>query len=1068
MSSPVRVEILGPLRLLRDGSPVPLRAPQQRRALATLAAAGAEGVAIDRLEELLWPGGAPSVNALQAVVSKLRRLLDPVDIVLDTGRYRLVGPYTTDLEELERRHDALDDAGIERLVRGEPLEELDGDPVAITVRRRVAAVLSAARHRRLDAAVRGDRPESVLAELEAQTVSDPLDERWWCLLMVGHYRAGNQVAALDAYQRARQILAEELGLEPGPELRELERMILVQAESLAPASSAISRAAPPATGASHVGRLPARMASFVGRRHELAELAELLHHHRLVSLLGPGGVGKTTTALELARTAESAGFVENAGFVELAAEADHESIVRAFARAIGLPDVEQAAPGTVGSDPLDRVVDALSATQALLVVDNCEHVVAEAAAVIHRFLRDCPDLTIVATSREALAVPGEFAYPLPPLPNEDAVELFVERAQARAAGAAVSVAPGERLAELCERLDGLPLAIELAAARLRTASVDELLDRLDDRFGLLANGPRTLEPRQQTLRAVVDWSHDLLEPAERAVFRRLAAFVGGASPAAARFVCSGPSDGDDIAPDAVDEIVHRLVDKSLVVVDHHADGVRWRMLETLHAYANERLLQSGERERVLVRHAQHFADFLVPAPRGLVGRDQQSWFTRIGRERRNLEAALETALARADAQLALELTMPLGWYFYMVGEIDAGAGALGEALACSGPTDPEIRAGALGLLGWLLANTPDLERATATTDEAMSMLDRIRDPWIRGMVANTHVMALFFAGHVDRVTSQMELVREIVGDVDDPWIRAMTDLVEAELLQHLGATSEAERSFLAAADAFERGGDGFGYALAIAEASEVAEMRGDYDRAAALLRHGLAIADEIGFSGHPLGMRARLGNIEILRGDLDLAESIHQGLLVDPGARAAQWIQGMAQIGLASVARRRDELDVAEEWLRGVWALGRTHTVPHMRLIAAVARGYLADQRGDAVAALEHQRVGLQTAERLRTPRGLAYSLEGVAGALAISGCPCRHDLGARLLGAADRLRRESGGPMPEAERFDVDRAERRLRAELGDARFAAGFAAGGTCAVDALVAEVMALDVGDSEPGRR
>ena len=1052
MSNPVRIDVLGPLRVVRpDGVDATPRPAQQRLALAALVAARPDGLLVDDLVELLWPGGAPSANALQAVLSKLRRAIAPADVVLDRGRYTLRGDVDTDLDDLERLHELGDAHAIEALVRGTPLGELGEEPIAVGVRRRVDAIVGAGRVRRLESTVRGPDPGAALPELVALGAADPHDERWWALQMIAQYRTGNQVAALRLFQAARTRLAEDLGLEPGAELQALERQILDRADHIAPPGRT-AIAGEPGPPVSTARPLPARLASFVGRSAEIDELTALVASHRLVTLLGPGGVGKTTTSLELARRHD------RAAFVELAPHGDHDATVRAFARAIGLPDIEQPSPGAGAAiDPIDRVVDALVDADLLLVVDNCEHVVADAAAVVHRVLVGCPDVRVLATSREPLAVRGEFAFPLPPLPEADAVELFVERARAHAAGAALDHAAPSRLAQLCRRLDGLPLAIELAAARLRTSSVDDLIDRLDDRFAVLSTGSRSVEPRQQTLRAVVDWSHDLLAAEERAVFRRLSVFVGGASPDAATGTCSGAApDGVVIGVDEVDDIVHRLVDKSLVVVEHTAHGPRWTMLETLRDYAAEQLSASGERERVLVRHAQHFADFVGPARLGLVGHHQADWFARVGRERGNLDAALETALARNDAQLALELTMPLGWYYYMTGEIDVGANVLSEALACNGATDPDYRAGALGLNGWLLANGPSLEDAVAATTEGYAMLDRVQDPWVRGMVVSTHVMALYFAGRLDQVDDLLPQLREVADMADDEWIAAITHLVEAEILQVRGHTHEAQEAYIGAAAAFERNGDRFAYAVAITEAAEVAETLGQYDRAVEMLSGGLAIADEVGFSGHPLAMRGRLANVEVLRGNLDVAESIHRSLLDDPQALRVPWLQAMLRVGLAAIARRRGDLDLAAANLERAWRMPRTQSVPYMRALVSVAFGYLADQRSDAPTALRHQLEGLVTNHRLGSPRQIAYSLEGTAGALALVEDAAAHRLGAELLGRADHLRRGSGGPMPPAERFDVDRAEQRLRSALGDAAFEERFAWGAGADTADLVAAAL------------
>jgi tetratricopeptide (TPR) repeat protein len=286
-------------------------------------------------------------------------------------------------------------------------------------------------------------------------------------------------------------------------------------------------------------------------------------------------------------------------------------------------------------------------------------------------------------------------------------------------------------------------------------------------------------------------------------------------------------------------------------------------------------------------------------------------------------------------------------------------------------------------------------------------------------------------------------------------MQGITRVVQGEIAQFRGDAAAAGRLFAAAAVDFEHEGDRFAYALSITEASELAEMAGDYDRAVEQLSHGIEIAAEVGFSGHPLAMRARLGNIEVLRGNLDVAERHHRELIDDAGAEGVPWLQAMARVGLASIARRRDELDEAEEHLDAAWAMHRSRVVPYMRSLIQVARGYLADQRGRLEEAVGHQRDALEISHRLTMPRGVAYAMEGLAGALALSPEADDQDLAARLLGRADAIRRETGGAMPDAERFDVDRAERRLRAALGDAVVEQGMAAGAATAVDDLVAEV-------------
>jgi ATP/maltotriose-dependent transcriptional regulator MalT len=343
----------------------------------------------------------------------------------------------------------------------------------------------------------------------------------------------------------------------------------------------------------------------------------------------------------------------------------------------------------------------------------------------------------------------------------------------------------------------------------------------------------------------------------------------------------------------------------------------------------------------------------------------------------------------------------------------------------------------------------------ASTSEAMSMIDRIDDPFARGLVINLHTTSMFFAGMVEQVRAMLPVLEQLAEDPGDPWVGAITKLVQAELVQFAGDNARAERLLLQAAAELEQVGDSFGYALTLGEVAEIAEQFGQYDRAAEHLESAIQIAERVGFSSNQLAMRARLGNVETLRGNLDVASQHHQALLDDPVASGSPWLVAMSLVGMSNIARRRGELATADELLRRAWSMPRSQTVPFMRSLVLVGRGYLADQQLDHAAALEHQLMALRTAVPLHTPRVLAFSFEGCAGALAVAPGAEHADLAARLLGAADRMRRHAGGPMPPAERFDVDRAEQRLRALLGDVRFEHAFTAGALADDMALVAEL-------------
>jgi ATP/maltotriose-dependent transcriptional regulator MalT len=319
---------------------------------------------------------------------------------------------------------------------------------------------------------------------------------------------------------------------------------------------------------------------------------------------------------------------------------------------------------------------------------------------------------------------------------------------------------------------------------------------------------------------------------------------------------------------------------------------------------------------------------------------------------------------------------------------------------------------------------------------------------------------MFFAGITDPVWAMIPELDRLVDESGDRWVVAVTKVVQGEVLQFRGDPETAERLFIEAAEDFESVGDLFAYALTITEASEIAEMFGDYDRAAELLERGIALADDVGFSGHPLAMRSRLGNVELLRGNIDAADAHQQALIDDPVVATVPWLMSMALIGKSAVARRRREYALANELLERAWMLPRSPIVPITRLLVQVARGYLADQTGDYTRALAYQTDALTTASALGMPRSLAYALEGCAGAVAIAPSPEQFELGAELLGAADRLRRNSGGPMPADERFDVDRAETRLRTAIGDAAFDAAFRLGADRDPKELIIAVEALSV--------
>jgi predicted ATPase len=998
-------------------------------------------------------------------MSRLRRDIAPAKIKSDGRGYALaVTADTIDVRRFEeliaRAAEFADDdpaearcllRAAESLVRGRPYDDIADSEIGRAESVRLERVARSARARRLELELRSEEHlDAACAELEALVVTEPVDEHWWALLMTAQYGQGRQVDALRTFQTARSVLVEELGLEPGPELRELEQRILAQDPTLSPGRATPSAEPTRQHDQRRVGRIPNRLTSIIGRDDLLADLGAELTATRLVTLLGPGGAGKTTIATELARRASACSVT----FVEFAPLTDPDSVIPAIAAELGISAGDTPA-AAVGLSTLDRVIDAIAGSPHLLVLDNCEHVVDAAAKAVYELLESCPDLVVLATSREALGVPGEVVRPLPPLGTDAAARLFVERARV----AAPDVDSGDLdlavVAEICARVDALPLAIELAAARIRSMHITELLARLDDRFTVLASGPRTVDPRQQTLRAVVDWSHELLDERERAVFRRLTAFAGGATLDAAEVVCS---DGDVVMLDEVGAIVERLIDKSLVMVDRSSGRARYSMLETLAEYGAERLRESGEIERVSDAHAGYIADVLAPALHGLLGPEQRTWIDTITAERENLRVALEVAVARGEANLALRLVAPVGWYFYMVGQADLGSVALEDALSCPGAVEPELRAIVLAHYGWLSANGPNMATALDATGEAFALVAGSSDPWTETFVVITRIMSLFFSGRRDQLEELLPIAEDASRRSADGWSAAIVALVRGVVAQFDGDPKRTEQSLWEAVRRFEEVGDEFSLAIALTEASEIVEMYGDYDAAHDMLARGIELSERVGFSVKLLAMRVRLANVETLRGNVERAEQMHLDLLKEIADEAVPWLRTMSYIGLATIARRTQRPEQASSWIEQAWAISRTREAPMIQSLVLVGRGYTADLLGHHERAVDDQRQGLTIALAHSTPRGVANSMEGLAGALAIAPDPTLHASAARLLGAADALRRRSGGAMPPAERFDVDRAERRARRSMGDQGFEAAFADGARHDVQELLDEVTAL----------
>jgi predicted ATPase/DNA-binding SARP family transcriptional activator len=703
------VRLLGPVQAARAGREVLLGGPRQRAVLALLVLEAGRVVPAGRLVEELWRGSPPPGAAVtvRSYVSRLRSALAPeVAVVARGGGYAIsAGPDQLDASRFEwlvaAGQDAL--AGGQAVAAGTRFREalglwrgpaladvLEVEPLALEAARleelRLAAVEA-----RIEADLAAGLHAEVTGELERLVAEHPLRERLWRLLMLGLYRGGRQADALAAYRRARVMLAAELGLEPGEELRELERAVL-------------RHEVPPAAPDQRQHNLPARLTSFVGREDELAGVGKLLGQGRLVTLTGPGGAGKTRLAVEFAATMLER-FPDGVWLAELAGVGDPGLVAVQVMQAVG---VRQAG----GVPVLEALAYRLRSADLLLVLDNCEHLLDACAGLVAPLLAGAPGLRVLATSREPLGAPGEAIYPVLPLavPAEDAdpadvaaapaVRLFADRGSSARAGADVVASSVAVVGRICRELDGLPLAIELAAARASVLSVEEIESHLADKFAFLAyRRPAAGGPRHQALKAAIDWSYQLLPAAEQAVLGQLSVFAGGFALEQAAALCCGGDRGTAL------DVVDQLASKSLLAADTTGARTRYRMLETIRQYAADRLAGAGETEQIRRRHAEAFLDLAEREPDFVV----------LSRELDNFRAALGWSLSHGS-DIGPRLARALGGFWEARGFPLEGQAWVERALA-TGPADPRLRAELLRLLGTVLTYFGDLDRADAVLSE---------------------------------------------------------------------------------------------------------------------------------------------------------------------------------------------------------------------------------------------------------------------------------------------------------------------------------------------------------------
>ncbi|ONI79016.1 hypothetical protein ALI144C_29165 [Actinosynnema sp. ALI-1.44] len=907
----MRVAVLGPLCLTDAADQeIEVGGPRLRMLLVRLALEANRIVPTEALIDGLWGTQPPAdaTNALQSLVSRLRKAGLAKRIESYPAGYSLAAT-EVDAEQFERlaaegsrllkRNEAAKAVDVLTaalaLWRGPALVDVAEAPFAAAAVARLAELRLTALEDRVEADILCGREGGVIAELYALTREHPLRERLTALLIRALRQTGRQADALAAYETARQNLAMELGVDPSPELQE--------------AHLALLRAAP-AEIPNNGTKLPAQLTSFVGRLHEMTELEALLGRDRLITIVGPGGAGKTRLATEAAaRTANRVWFVHLAGLREAV------DVPVALASALGLGDSRLSEKPQVWhpqTDVMTRLLEALADRSELIVLDNCEHLVSAVAHLAETLLASCPRLRILATSREPLTIIGETLVPLGPLdlPEENAsaeqavrsaaVQLFLDRARSVRPGFTVDETNVGSVVAVCRQLDGLPLALELAAARLRSMTVGQVAERLDDRFRLLTGGSRTSLPRHQTLGAVVEWSWSLLTAAERTLASRMSVF---ACPSTLESVVAVGAD-EDLAADDVLYVLTSLVEKSLVEAGEGVDGVpRYRMLETVKAFAAERLTDT---EQAVTRFTAWVLGMVEKAEPMLRGHDQVRWLPMLDAERDNVIAAVRMAVDRDDADTSFRILAAWTWYWLL------RQGVFGEALteqvlplARMHPMEERAPDGAR-LLFRMLTVMGGVEEPDPSQIATVVELCQSEEAKAMPLAAMIEIIALAIVQDSDGADAAF---RRSLRHPNE-WARAVVAFGGAMTAENLGDVAKARRWHELSIRRFRKLGDRWGLAMALNAMADIRSADGDVAAAIELHEEALRVEVELGSSTDPAMTTARLAEQHYRMGDLDKA---HRMLV-----RTAATSQGEGQravtvailIRLSTVLRARG--DIAE------------------------------------------------------------------------------------------------------------------------------------------------------------
>ncbi|RSD20129.1 BTAD domain-containing putative transcriptional regulator [Amycolatopsis eburnea] len=1037
----MQIGMLGPFEVRADdGVPSDVPGARLRGLLAALALDPGHVVPKATLVDWIWGEHPPAdaANALQRLVSRLRKALPEGSVDGQPTGYRLlIGPDDVDAVRFERL--AADPNRLREaleLWRGPALQDVDlpesaALEAAVT---RLEALRLTAMEEYFDAELNLGHGAQVVTELTDLVAANPLRERLVAALMRALVASGRDTEALLVYQRTKDALADSLGVDPSPELSALH-VALLRGELVRPE-------------ADRKTNLRAELTSYVGKDADVTAVGELIAEHRLTTVIGPGGSGKTRLATETARQLLT-DLPDGAWVVELAGIGADGDVAQATLGALKLRDALLGeAPD---AEPTDRVIAALRERSMLLVLDNCEHVIESAAAFAHRVLGECRRLRILATSREPLGITGEALWQLAPLvlppPDADpaeieaapAVRLLRDRAGAVRKELATDDAALPTLARVCRALDGMPLAIELAAARLRTMSLDQLAHRLDDRFRLLTGGSRTALPRHRTLRAVIDWSWELLTDAERVVLRRLSVFAGGASLEAAERVCGG----DAVEEWEVLELLTALTEKSLVVAGERDGAQRYRMLGTIKEYAEQRLAEAGETTQARHAHLAYFTDLAETAKPHLRGAEQLDWLARLETEHENIAAAMRGALAAAEAEAAMRLAAGAAWYWWLGGHRAEGNELVLAATAVPGEVPDVLR-------GVVYSFVVQFVTSGQQSDESQAV-DWIRKAYEISLRHPDGDLELRFAPALERLLhgpdAALTAFEPLLAD-EDPWARAVARLQLGKMRIQFGHGDRAADEHLETALAeFRAIGERWGMSFALTELADRMAMRGEFAAACAHYEEAVVVVTEVGAVEDVVRMRMRQAQLYWLLGDEDASATALAA--AQRAAERVAWPNALAELALskAELARWRGDVEQARHQLEvATTMLGDDAGLPTVRAVTEDLLGYLATDIGES---REHRAAAFAAASETGHPLMIAQVIVGIAD-LALRGEEPAQ--AARLLAASAALRGLPGRSHP-----DVARIEAETRRRLGDEGFTEATREGTAASWDELAGVTLA-----------